>query len=44
MYFKGNEIKRGSKVRVYGMWDRYSFKSSMDGPNGKFKLEEIVAQ
>lgn len=42
--FKANEIKRGAKVRVYGVWDRYSFKSSMDGPNGKFKLEEIVAQ
>ncbi len=42
--FNGDEIKRGAKVRVYGVWDRYSFKSSMDGPNGKFKLEEIVAQ
>lgn len=39
--FLGNEIKRGAKVRVYGVWDRYSFKSSGSGPNGTFKLEEI---
>ncbi|TNE71382.1 MAG: hypothetical protein EP333_09265 [Bacteroidetes bacterium] len=39
--YKGEQIKYGNKVRVYGVWDRYSFKSSLDGPNGKFKLEEI---
>lgn len=39
--YAGNEIPRGGKVRVYGVWDRYSFKSSGSGPNGTFKLEEI---
>ena len=41
--YAGKEIPRGGKVRVYGVWDRYSFKSSGSGPNGTFKLEEIKA-
>lgn len=38
--FNGEELKGATKVRVYGVWERYSFQSST-GLNGKFKLEEI---
>lgn len=37
--YKGEVIKNGTKVRVYGVWERYSFETS--GLDGKFKLEEI---
>lgn len=37
----GNEIPAGSKVRVYGTWERYSFVSST-GLGGKFYVEELV--
>lgn len=37
----GQTIKAGSKVRVYGTWERYSFVSST-GLGGTFKVEEIV--
>ena len=42
--YMGKEAKGAKKVKVYGVWDRYSFVSSSPGPNGKFKLEEIVFQ
>lgn len=42
--YKGKESKGATKVKLYGVWDRYSFVSSSPGPNGKFKLEEIVFQ
>lgn len=39
---EGNPIKPGSKVRVYGTWERYSFVSST-GLGGRFYVEEVVA-
>lgn len=38
--WEGNEVKPGTTVRVYGVWERYSSESST-GLGGSFKVEEV---
>lgn len=37
--FKGEEIPYGSRVRIYGIWERNTYASSV---SGRFYAEEIV--